>query len=367
MKKVIMIYNQFLDREGVDFKIGGIETYLKNLSDVALNLNCEPVVIQFSNIEFKEIRNSITIIGVVSKKDKVNDLLNKAYEIGNYEDDILIFGSSNLNIKNKFKYSLAIQHGIYWDKNETKGKNRNKMITTFLKSLQIFLEIRRNRKVNTTICVDYNYINWYRALTKITNECLKCIPNFTDIPEDFDKEKNDKIKIVFARRFEKIRGSKLIIEPMKRILDEYENVEFTIAGSGSYEKILKEQFKNRNVIFTSYDSKDSIEFHKKFDISIVPSIASEGTSLSLLEAMAAKCCVVCTNIGGMTNIIIDNYNGIIIEPLEEELYNAIKQLIDNKNNLYSLSNNAFESVKYGFDKKIWKEKWRKILEEFINK
>ncbi|WP_420491566.1 glycosyltransferase [Neobacillus drentensis] len=53
-------------------------------------------------------------------------------------------------------------------------------------------------------------------------------------------------------------------------------------------------------------------------------LGSEGTSLSLLEAMAAKCAEIATNVGGMTNIILDNYNGLIINPDESELYLALE-------------------------------------------
>lgn len=46
--------------------------------------------------------------------------------------------------------------------------------------------------------------------------------------------------------------------------------------------------------------------------------------------MAAGCAVICTNVGGMTNIIIDGYNGLMINPDEDSLYKALDRLIEDK-------------------------------------
>ncbi|MGR4357642.1 glycosyltransferase [Escherichia coli] len=80
---------------------------------------------------------------------------------------------------------------------------------------------------------------------------------------------------------------------------------------------LKKEYPN-SVYQTSYKSEDSIHFHQQYDIAIVPSIGSEGTSLSLLEAMSAKCLVIATDIGGMTNIILDGFNGRMIPLLRKK-------------------------------------------------
>ncbi|UKI57385.1 MAG: glycosyltransferase [Clostridium sp.] len=71
------------------------------------------------------------------------------------------------------------------------------------------------------------------------------------------------------------------------------------------------------------------EIYKKTDISLIPTIYSEGTSLSCLEAMATENIVISTRIGGLCDLIIDNYNGYLIEPTEEDLYNKLKYVLDN--------------------------------------
>ncbi len=79
--------------------------------------------------------------------------------------------------------------------------------------------------------------------------------------------------------------------------------------------------------------------------------------------MAAKCSVVATNVGGMTNIILDNYNGLMINPDERELYDALEKLIINPQLRDELSKNAYETVSKSFNIKLWEERWIRVLKE----
>ena len=115
------------------------------------------------------------------------------------------------------------------------------------------------------------------------------------------------------------------------------------------------------MIFTQYCSDESVKFHSNFDIAVVPTIGSEGTSLSLLEAMSAKCAVICTNVGGMTNIIIDGYNGLMVTPNIDQLYSAIKYLIDNKDIRNKISERGHDTIRKSFTFEKWEKKWREVL------
>lgn len=365
MEKVIILYTQFYDFNGKIEKIGGIETYIRNLIDVFESCKKEVVIIQYSNMNFKKIYKNTIVYGVKSMhKKNPKILLKKAYEISDCSKDILIFASSHMNKKNKFSKSIAIQHGIYWDIDTVKGRKFGKAFTTILKSFQIFLEIRRNSVVNKTICVDYNYINWYKALTRITNEKIHCIPNFAEVPLNYIERDGDIPSIIFARRFERIRGVENICKVVERLNKENIKFNFTFAGNGIYENQLKSKFqKAKNISFVTYNSNESVSIHSKFDIAVVPSIGSEGTSLSILEAMSAGCCVLATDVGGITNIILDGYNGFLCETDEESLYQNLKSLIENKRLRNEVSRNGYNTVIKSFNICNWKRKWEDIIND----
>ncbi len=118
-----------------------------------------------------------------------------------------------------------------------------------------------------------------------------------------------------------------------------------------------------NVNFTKFSTLDSLNIHQQYHIAVVPSLGSEGTSLSLLEAMGGQCAVIATNVGGMTNIILDGYNGLLISPNKDELKLAILKLIDDCNLREQLGKNAFETVNKSFNKKKWDTLWLKVIKE----
>ncbi|MBO7309866.1 MAG: glycosyltransferase family 4 protein, partial [Clostridia bacterium] len=190
--------------------------------------------------------------------------------------------------------------------------------------------------------------------------------NYTNIADKFDKPA-DKLRVIFARRLFDYRGTRVFTNAIKRILDEGYDINVTVAGSGPDENWMHEQLDSYiSVSFIKYQSHESLDIHKDKHIAVVPTIGSEGTSLSLLEAMSAQCAVVCTNVGGMTNIVLDGHNGLIVNSGSvDQLYEAIKRLLDDEALRIKLSNNAYQSVIDSFSYEKWAEQWKKLLTEII--
>ena len=59
------------------------------------------------------------------------------------------------------------------------------------------------------------------------------------------------------------------------------------------------------------------KLYKEADISIIPTLHSEGTSFTCLESMASQLPIIASNVGGLGNLIIDGFNGILINPNEK--------------------------------------------------
>ena len=114
-----------------------------------------------------------------------------------------------------------------------------------------------------------------------------------------------------------------------------------------------------------YELENS-EVYKNADISVIPTLFSEGTSLSCLEAMSTANAVIATRIGGLTDLIINNYNGKLIEPNKESLYIAIKDFLNNSELMEKCKKNAREVSKV-FSKDIWIDKWKKVIKKYSKK
>lgn len=367
--RIIIIYQQYLDDVNGTVIIGGLQAYIERLCDFALAEGHEILMIQMASAPFERDMDPdgrFHLVGVPKKRrDRIADLLAEAEKRGDREKDLLLFATSTLIRKHGFRRSTAIQHGIYWDIPTVHGKRPPFPMDMALRFVQANQLIRQHRKVSQMICVDYNYVNWLRAVTTCRSLSYKVIPNFSDIPHLAGKEPRDSVRLIYARRFEEIRGVRLIQDFLPKLLRRYQQLSVTIAGDGSYLEELHKTFDSfENVSFVRYAPKDSLAIHQGHDIAIVPTIGSEGTSLSLLEAMAAGCAVVCSDVGGMSNIILDGYNGRIVPPDSAAFERAIQALIENPDERRTLAERGRETTAEAFSLERWQRQWREVLNGF---
>ena len=370
--RLLILTSRLYDFSTDCYQIGGVETYLRNLASVALG--CEYEVHAF--FCSAEERTAVLADGLIAHgvySDGPRSMLTleeKAREVGSIDEDILLFGTSVVACKTAFKKVIAIQHGIYWDCETMHGMGINgRAVSTAARALQAKQILDQHSCVSRMVCVDLNYVNWMRALSVANRLPYIYIPNFADTSQAVLERRDDgKVSIVFARRFEEIRGCSLLIDVMPRVLREHPEVELTVAGGGSLEAELHEAFDGDDrVTFTRYDAGESIAFHGQFDIALVPSIASEGTSLSLLEAMAAGCAVVATDVGGMSNIILSGHNGLLVRPEADDLHRAVDALVENASLRRKLARNARQTVEDSFSRDRWAESWRDLLRGFATR
>ncbi|NIK78173.1 glycosyltransferase involved in cell wall biosynthesis [Paenibacillus castaneae] len=370
MNKVYILYRSFFDLEGEELTVGGIQTYIRQLTDVIKKRNETPVIVQFANGDFHKKYNDIDVYGIdvrgkSTEQNKCKVLLEFIEKKFNV-NDIIIFATEEIFTPAFTERVIAIQHGISWDITGAKRRYNYLILEVFRKAMRSYKLLKRINKLQNIVCVDYNFINWYRTQVYVVDKNIYTIPNSTNNKHPIANKATEKIKIIFARRFQIYRGTRLFASAVKNILDKYDNVEFTFAGTGPDEDYLKKIFReNPKVNFITYESEKSLVIHGEYNIAIIPSIGSEGTSLSLLEAMASKCAVIATNVGGMTNILLDNYNGRLINPNEDQLYDVIEELILNKEFREKLAENAYLTVSQAFNDKIWGEKWNKVLDHIM--
>ena len=363
MNKIFIIYNNFYVPEKNYISVGGIQTYIKNLCDIILDMGALPCVYQLSKQEFVCEYQGIEIHGVNVKYKNLSKRALK--EIG--DNHTVIFATEGLIRKYNGK-SIVIQHGIAWDKPSHIGSG--KLIKNLIMWKKFFAakkKIKKLTKVKYVVCVDYNFINWYRALTAYQDVDLIAVPNFSEIPENTVKPLHS-LNIIFARRFFEYRGTRIFASAIERLLKEKQAVNVTVAGDGPDEKWLKNKLGNYdNVKFIKYESHESLKIHADKHIAVIPTVGSEGTSLSLLEAMASGCAVICSNVGGMTNIILDHYNGLMIDANADQLYRALKSLIEDETLRTSLAQKAYETTKQSFSFSVWKARWTDVINNILNK
>lgn len=365
MKRVVFLSAKYFDFEKSCLTIGGVQTYLSELIEICKSLSIAVELFQIGDSNQTKAYNHIDIYQIKVAKTDYQSFCNAVAKRIRSKESIVVFASETIVPKTiPFDYSMAIQHGINWDV-PISGK-----LPLFLKLLsdlkRDYTIISQVKNLNQVVCVDYNYVNWLRAQTNNHDIKLTIIPNYTRIAPVYNKPSN-RINIIFARRLFEYRGTRVFTWAAKRILNEYPNVHVTVAGTGPDEDYMKHELQSfTNVDFITYKSSESLAIHADKHIAVVPTIGSEGTSLSLLEAMSAQCAVVASNVGGITNIVLGDYNGLLVNAGDDEdLYRAMRFLIDNPIELKRLSDNGYATAKQAFSYERWAEKWAILLKAAV--
>ncbi len=135
--------------------------------------------------------------------------------------------------------------------------------------------------------------------------------------------------ILSNRQLQPIYNLSLLIRAIPMVLKEEPNARFIIAGIGSEREKLEKQVKNlninSNVQFLGWVTHEEMpKLLSQADIYISTSL-DDGTSISLLEAMASGAFPIVTDIPSNREWISDGENGFLV-PIEEERFLAEKIL-----------------------------------------
>jgi len=135
--------------------------------------------------------------------------------------------------------------------------------------------------------------------------------------------------ILFIGRIVEKKGVQYLIKAMPKILPKYPDTELIICGDGPLRTELENLTMNMDlgncIRFAGYVSNENIkiEYLSLSDILVVPSILTknkdtEGLGVVILEGLATGTAVIASDIGGITDIINDGFNGFLVKPESSE-------------------------------------------------
>ncbi|WEG11501.1 glycosyltransferase [Pullulanibacillus sp. KACC 23026] len=148
------------------------------------------------------------------------------------------------------------------------------------------------------------------------------------------------IKIVTVGRLSKEKGQDLLIPVLKKLQEEGYNARWYCVGEGKarieYESLIESYQLSDDFILLG-STLNPYPYIAEADIYVQPS-RHDSFCLTLAEAKLLKKPIVATNFIGAYEQLVDGYNGFIVNN-EKELFNRLKQLIDNKELRKKLINN----------------------------
>ncbi len=166
------------------------------------------------------------------------------------------------------------------------------------------------------------------------------IQKFTPLDPDLNLKKKIGLKdekvIITVCRLVGWKGVQYAIKAIANLINNgFINIKYLIIGDGEYRRELQILSKNlnidKNVMFLGrVDNVSLPSFYSISDVAVFPSIAHETFGISIAEAMSCAVPVVCTNVGGIPEVV--GNVGFLVPPSDDKaLSDKIKTLLTDEN------------------------------------
>ncbi|MDY3059065.1 MAG: glycosyltransferase family 4 protein [Fusobacterium sp.] len=165
-------------------------------------------------------------------------------------------------------------------------------------------------------------------------------------------------------RLGKRKGAYDLIKAIEILKEEFLQVKLYMAGDGKIEeikKIVKDRKLEENIEVVGWaDFNKKIELLREVSTIVLPSY-NEGLPMTILEGMATGKFIISTNVGGIPEVVINNENGIIIEPGDiQGLANAMKKVLTDIEFIKKCSENNIRKIKESFSMEKMHNEIKKI-------
>lgn len=127
------------------------------------------------------------------------------------------------------------------------------------------------------------------------------------------------------------KGHTYLLDCWEQLQDEFPDWQLLLVGDGPQRQALEAQVKNARLESSVYflgNRKDVPDCLNCMDIFVLPSYGNEGVPQGIMQAMACALPVVSTTVGAITEAVVDNVTGFIVEPRNHEQLKAkLQQLM----------------------------------------
>ena len=179
--------------------------------------------------------------------------------------------------------------------------------------------------------------------------------------------------VLFVGRLAEKKGVRYLIEAMPRVLERLPGVRLLIIGDGPLRKELEGVVDalqlQANITFAGAMRPDELPaYYASADLFVGPSIVAEGGDtesfgLVFAEAMASRCAVIASDVGGVHDLVQDGETGVLVPQQDPPaIADAICRLLEDAELRHRLAFKAMRSVRGQFDQKSIAARYAALLE-----
>ena len=260
-------------------------------------------------------------------------------------------------VKEKYDIEIAFMHG--WSTKVISGSNNKKSkkiawvhvdLVTWNRVDGVFKNLEHHKKAyskfNEVICVSQTVKEGIEKKYNVKNARVLYNPINREKILKLSKEKIDdinlsnKFKLISVGRLSEQKGYDRLLRVFKKLKNDVIDIELILVGNGDkyneLNKYIVENKLEKDVTLLGF-KENPYKYVRASDLFVCSSI-SEGFSLVIGEAMAVGVPVVSVDCPGPNEILDYGKYGKLVNNSEEDLYNGIKEMINDRV-LYEKYNN----------------------------
>lgn len=198
---------------------------------------------------------------------------------------------------------------------------------------------------------------------------IRIIPNGASQVVGTAIQKTSHPSLMYLGRLKKYKNVETAIKAFAKIIDEYQDAIFSIAGTGEtfpkLQRLVKKLKIEDNVKFLGRISEqEKIEMYAQSWFVVQPS-QIEGWGITVIEANTCRTPVIASRVNGLVDSVVDGTTGLLVPAKNiDQFAKAMKQLIQNPDYLKTLSENAYAwSKNFNWDESA--DQFRTLISESV--
>ena len=315
---------------------GGIASYLNSLISIQMKTKDKFKIILLLPFSQKSESVEISDIDYFYYKDSSNRIIN-SFMIAFRTIQLISKYSPNIIHIHSFFAGLILRPALIFYKKIKiiycpHGWSFDRKSSFLSQQISVMIEFLLSHINQKIICIS-DHEKAIAIKNKIVKKNLITIKNAIDI-EAFQKQatKSDiwpkqKLKLLFIGRFDHQKGLDIFINSLKNLQDEAHAVLIGSGVLGDEGDLKKEIMKSKNITLVGWkNQKELIEYYSNADLIVIPS-RWEGFGLVAIEAMSCGLPVVASDVGGLSEIVLENVTGKLFKSeSSSELLKILKTL-----------------------------------------
>jgi len=349
------------------FGCGGLEKVIANLINHSTQYDVEHVVISLTNDVTMAQQVNLPIKVIVLDKKHGNDinshkkLFSLLKELKPQAINTYNFGTIEYHLTAKLAgvpVRVHSDHGRGGD--DPDGKNT--LHNLFRKFIAHF--------ITEYIVVSRDLYEWVSKSLKINRRLISLVFNGVIVPSDAKYIEESPVRFVTIGRLDEVKNQKLLINAFAKAVNEqaaFNQCKLQIVGDGPLFDELQAQItqlKMQDSISLLGYREDIAEILSVSDVFVLSSIY-EAMPMTILEAMANKTPVICTNVGGISQFITEQEAWFVesrnIDKLSDKLVEV--KIEDAKRHQKSMNGYKLVDENYGVDVMVkeYMDKYKVLL------